>query len=657
MISVFASVLFAGCATVDPIDARWTFGAHEPYPMYRRVGRKCTGGIDGNARWLQDWLDWWDSNAPAKMEEFGFNILHSRFYKGMGWETEKKDLPNVRRFADNCHRHGITALAYVQFGTIYPETMRGEVPGIDDWCSRDYDGRFHRYCYSDAQYFRRMPCLTCDDWEEYIKRICRIALTEGGFDGIMFDNVFDQPCYCPRCERLFREHLKTVPDGAERFGFDDLRYVELPRVPKAFFLERELKDPVILEWLRWRADLMTARLMRLRAFIKSVKPDAIVSGNPSPYRCRGGAGSGDGMGAASKAQNMPELARAFDLIVMQNENFPETLPDGSIRNRARDLKFAQDTGMVLCALCDKVEGLDGYRERNFILPMIEDAVFGGIPTDRTTLYPSREPGFLRSAVQERRKAIHKRFNAWTRANREALAAPTWHPVRIFYPSRSVYLSETVHQGIAAAEEILLRNRVPYGYAESADAATAPYLLVPSVVSLSDADIDSLCRYAENGGRLIVTGDSGRCDEWNAERFENPLKKRIGTLPNVVWRDRADFIAGAQLGWAYAVPPPADGGAALMADLAKAGWRSPVDFVNLPPHVFAEYRRLSSGALAIHLVNYSPESPVRGARLRLAPGQTATVVTPFEDHSATEPLGADGTLPDFSQYALITVSGR
>jgi len=390
-----------------------------------------------------------------------------------------------------------------------------------------------------------------------------------------------------------------------------------------------------------------------------VKPDAIVSGNPSPYRCRGAFSSGDGMGANSKAQNMPQLAKAFDLIVMQNENFPETLPDGSIRNRVRDLKFAQDTGMLLCALCDKVEGLDGYRERNFILPMIEDAVFGGIPTDRTTMYPSREPGFLRRAVQERRKSIHARFNAWTRASRVALSAPTWHPVKIFYPSRSVYLSEAVHQGIAAAEEVLLRNRMPYGYAvdPSTETLQADILVVPSVTSLSDADVDVLGRYAEKGGRLVVTGDSGRCDEWNAERFENPLKNRIGALPNVVWRDRPDFIRGASLGWAYVVPPPKDGGAALMADLAKAGWRPPIVFADLPPHVFAEYRLLLSGALAVHLVNYSPETSVRGARIRLSAGRTATVETPFEACSEKRPLDADGVLPAFAQYALVTVTGE
>ena len=66
-------------ARIDHISMRWTFGAHEPYTMYRRMGKKSTGGIEGSALWLKDWLDWWDANAPELMEEFGLNGLHSRF--------------------------------------------------------------------------------------------------------------------------------------------------------------------------------------------------------------------------------------------------------------------------------------------------------------------------------------------------------------------------------------------------------------------------------------------------------------------------------------------------------------------------------------------------------------------------------------------------
>ena len=122
--------LFA-TAAFDPLTTRWTFGAHEPYPMYRRMGKKSTGGIEGSAKWLKDWLDWWDAKAPETMHELGLNGLHSRFYKGMGWEEEKKDFPNVQRFVRNCHANGVTALAYVQFATLYFEPMMAEIPDLE----------------------------------------------------------------------------------------------------------------------------------------------------------------------------------------------------------------------------------------------------------------------------------------------------------------------------------------------------------------------------------------------------------------------------------------------------------------------------------------------------------------------------------------------
>ena len=184
---------------MEPLDMRWTFGAHEPYTMYRRIGRRTTGGIDGNAKWIKSWLDWWDEHAPEKMEELGLNFLHSRFYKGMGWEIEKKDFPNVQKFVRNCHAHGVGALAYVQFATLYQEMMRKEIPAIESWASIALNGEKNTYSTAVAgSYYRWLPCLNCRAWEDYLKRMCTIALTEGGFDGIMFDNVFGLPCHCLR---------------------------------------------------------------------------------------------------------------------------------------------------------------------------------------------------------------------------------------------------------------------------------------------------------------------------------------------------------------------------------------------------------------------------------------------------------------------------
>ena len=39
----------------------WTFGNHENLPMYRRIGKVSTGGVQGNALWLEKWHNWYDS--------------------------------------------------------------------------------------------------------------------------------------------------------------------------------------------------------------------------------------------------------------------------------------------------------------------------------------------------------------------------------------------------------------------------------------------------------------------------------------------------------------------------------------------------------------------------------------------------------------------
>ena len=294
---LFASALVSQSPVIDPLSTRWTFGAHEPYTMYRRVGARCTGGIDGNAQWVQEWLDWFDANAPAKMEELGLNFLHSRFYKGMGWEVEKKDFPNVKKFVRNCHAHGIKTLAYVQFGTLYPEIMRREIPDIESWAAIDYLGRKNLFGGYNGQYFRWMPCLSCREWEEYIKRMCTIALTDGGFDGIMFDNVFDYPCYCERCLRDFRAYLAKIENPEERFGIADLSGMLLPRLEMSRLHHADIKDPVLQAWALWRCGRMTDLLMRFRAHIKSVKPDAARTG-PSPTACAASSSPRTGISAS-----------------------------------------------------------------------------------------------------------------------------------------------------------------------------------------------------------------------------------------------------------------------------------------------------------------------------------------------------------------------
>ena len=184
------------------------------------------------------------------------------------------------------------------------------------------------------------------------------------------------------------------------------------------------------------------------------------------------------------------------------------------------------------------------------------------------------------------------------------------------------------------------------------AAKGGWPLVPAeakyAVGAEGPDVELLRR------RLVVTGDSGRFDDWNAQRRENIFLPQLKGLPNVVVRAAADLIPGARLGWRSELKPPKDGGRRLMADLEKVGWQAPIRFEGLPPHVFAEYRRLAAGGLAVHLINYDPGNPIVGAKVVLPAGARATVEEPFGDDSLPHPVAADGQLPAFSQYALLLI---
>ncbi len=639
-------------AAIDPLTTRWTFGAHEPYTMYRRIGKKSTGGIEGSAQWLKSWLDWWDAEAPARMEEIGFNGLHSRFYKGMGWEVEKNDFPNVKKFVDNCHKHGVIALAYVQFATLYYEVMQKEIPDIESWAA--VDDRGDKYMYSTS-YFRWIPCINNEAWIRYMEKILTIALTEGGFDGIMFDNCFAYACYCPRCEAAFRKHIQSLPDCEERFGFaaDSMSGVRLPRFFRCEGCSKpppsDVKDPLLQEWYRWRVKVTSDVVKRFYRHIKSVNPDAIVSANSGSFR-------GTYRYQFNSVSVIDMADGGLDFLMMQTGNFPSIGPSGEIINRVRDLKLAQAIHKPICALCDGDAGAHEIDETMYLRPLVEDLVWGGVPTDRTVMAPVRRPGFIDEDRFAQRKRILNRFNTFARENRDVLEALSYQPVRVFYPVEPLGLSPSMNESLNAVDEVLLRRHVPFGYLVAKDAAApaipgdCEVVVLPDSKWISDAQVASLRDFAKGGGKLVVTGASALWDERGCQRFENPLESLIG-LPNVSWRTKADKPLTNVVSWTTRILPPTDRGAALLADLKKVGYAPPVAFVNLPETVFVEVKRIAGG-YAVHLVNYDPKVPVTGAKLVFS--GKATFREPFGADPSERSIRSDGALPVFSQYATITV---
>ncbi len=640
--------------TLDPLTCRWTFGNHEPLSMYRRAGRPTTGGAEGGALWLADWHSWFDSEAcPSVMQELGLNFCHCRFYKGMGWNFESRDFPNVKRFVENAHRHGVRVLAYVQFSTLYYETMLDEVPDLADWAAVDENGK--KRCYNGA-YYRWMPCINAPGFEPYLKKMIRIALAEGGFDGVMLDNAFAPPCYCPRCRALFREHLARVPAPEQRFGLPTVAHVEPPPPRRSAY--GEIQDPIEQQWIQFGCGRLTALYGRLYAFTKSVKPDAVFSANICNIRRANMAGEA--------ALNMPDLGGCFDLYVSQSGNAPNA-EGGCIVNRVRELKLARALRTPILALCDGDGGISD--EARYFLPLMEDVIWGGIPTDRTVLKPDRA-NVSPEALAFRRPLL-QRFNETVRTYRESLSAQESAPLRLFYSRESVMYSEKAHRALLGAEEILLRNHVPYELVVSA-AERPPALsddgrvvLVPDQRCLSDKEVEALVQYARSGGRLVVTGASGAYDPLYRQRRDNPLVSGLAGCPRTVVSEAVDEAPVKSAGGTIKVAAPSDNGKRLLADLAKH-WTPDVG-IDAPPTVLAEIKR-DANAVYVHLLNYAQE-PVGGPvhlTLSAKGGAWGAVqcAAPLEGRSWTPlaPVGpaSDGrafALPAFRDYLLVKISRR
>ncbi|MBQ6915999.1 MAG: hypothetical protein IJQ65_09770 [Kiritimatiellae bacterium] len=216
---------------------------------------------------------------------------------------------------------------------------------------------------------------------------------------------------------------------------------------------------------------------------------------------------------------------------------------------------------------------------------------------------------------------------------------------------------------AVAAAAALRGHVPFGYSVStADnplphAADAAVMVVANQTCLSDAQVNALADYAKRGGRLVCTGESGRYDEWNRQRFGNPLKDAVAGFPNVVWRNDYDTAKVKRMTHIeYAIHPPDKGVRPLLGDIAKTGWCPEVEVLSAPETVFAQFKLGPDGKVnAVHLLNYVFLKPVSGVRLRLPAGIVPCFAAPFDETPSAgfprEVLPCVWEMPVFTRYAF------
>jgi len=141
-----------------------------------------------------------------------------------------------------------------------------EHPEVKDWLQRNVRGEPILYGWPQPTPERYLACLNSPSWIKHQKSVAKLAI-DMGFDGIYFDNAFlgREACYCHFCKEKFRNYC-TRELGQEH---------DLPTKP-------DWSNPVWQTFINFRYYILTAGLEQLREHVKSVNSEIIFMFNALP---------------------------------------------------------------------------------------------------------------------------------------------------------------------------------------------------------------------------------------------------------------------------------------------------------------------------------------------------------------------------------------
>jgi len=593
--------------TVTQAPYYWSWWGWEPLAHYRRAGG-IVGAVDTKSPTLEQWYDRLHSEEIVrKMASLGVNLAITHFFKGFGLVAERAEQQRTAALVKFAHRHGIKVLGYCQSRSLYHEQFLAEEPKAADWIQRDEKGQFRTW--GGAKY-RWAPCILCREFRDYMKRAIRVGLEEVGLDGLHFDNDYSQSCYCERCEKAFRAWLaERHPAPQKRFGRASFDGVKQPPTEKS---PSRIDDPIVQEWVRFRCESLADYHAELCDHARSIRPDVIMLGNPAYPR--------DLNSPYARSVWPVQLGRHLNLMFAENGNFPG-IEDGVLVSQIRAYKHAAAVGYRVISTVwrhNKLTGL-GLPETaaEVSLQVAEAAANSGLPGANWSLRPTGDGDRMRIDRPDLCDALANSLR-FVRGNEKLLAGA--RPVRDVAVLRTfaslTFNAQEANAQAAAAEEVLIRGGFAWETVFGEDMRRLDgfaALVLAGQSHLSDAEIEAIRKFVNNGGALILVGDNGRCDENGCERSRAPFD---GLKGGRVVRVEADAIR-AKVNAAYSMSVPLPEGWKQLADAIE---RAVSDRFSVrlrgTDTVTLSACEVGKKRLAVHLVNYSTAETPAGLRLDL-----------------------------------------
>jgi hypothetical protein len=479
--------------------------------------------------------------AVAQLADLGVNLVITHYHKGFGPAAERGEYELIRQLRDRCHARGIRLGLYIRLDTLAYETLLREHPEAKDWFQVNWDGQYPVYNDSDQWlYYRRQACPCCEEYLQWIEARVRFAIEDLKADLIHFDGVMPYlegyQCCCDRCKADFQRYLQAkYPDPAaatQRFGFADLSQVipplysvhpYHPHSPKEL---REVRDPVMQEWTRYRCEKLAEIHHRLSRRIRRLNPEVAVEVNtlmPVTHNHY----FRDGLDLAL-------IAEENDCLWTEDSHHPHLTEDGALISRLREFKIGRTLKNAVFSYHPAHDPADLKRCLAQALAFNAQTIgmVGGMPVreDHWAHAPGG-PG-LPPSNWPTPFDVKKRWVQFRLAHAaHYLATESVGGIALLRARDSLSYSMTKpHHHTLLWEQVLIQSGLPFDIIfdqQLDDLAKYQVLVLPSTECMSDAMMATARAFVAAGGGVVASGDASARDEWRRRRPDLGLRDVLG----------------------------------------------------------------------------------------------------------------------------------
>jgi hypothetical protein len=510
-------------STLLSIPKMMNMGFHYTQQYSRRNRITVLGLVDHSTK---EWSDWYlnehEPDSLQKMKNAGYDLIEIHFLYGYGLKGEAEEVELTKKMVAHAHEIGIKVLGYFQFYSVQEELFFIENPWAKECVQLNADATRQEYAYD-----RPALCFSHDRVKQYYLDGIELGLSYCDLDGIRLDNDYYKGCYCPKCQELFHKYLAEAfsPEKAkEIFGFSDLNNISMPPAPN--------KSPAWLELVKFRQRHRQNMMKLISDKITNIKPDAILGGNPAVTR---------------KFHNdcddnfyPADLGATHHLVCAENSLSPAYLGD-SIRSQIAIYKFGESSGFKVYPSHHAYTKEERPRwpetTEECARTLCEALCYGGhIPcttwgirmdeNEKTSLY---ERPYFRKATKAVSDFIHQNSDLYANITSAAKVG-----VYINRESRIINFEQTF-ASLHGTIQILMKNRIPFRFvAQDGPEALEglELLIIPNVQLVSNDQLNLFKKFSKTG-KLLLSGDSCKYDEFYLRRTRNPAELFTGS-PNITF---------------------------------------------------------------------------------------------------------------------------